>query len=126
MSVAFLLLGKTYVAFYDATIEQRISTETPAGGLLGAVEDVAGALGIGEAGPEALWTLDVSISETHSLESEITQHPVEVGIDITDNIRNKPRPLRIDGVVTDTPSGLDALLVVPGLINRFTGLPPRV
>lgn len=47
--------------------------------------------------------IDVSVSETHSLSAEVSEHPVEVGQDVTDNIRPTPRTIRIEGLVTNYP-----------------------
>lgn len=126
MSFAFLLLGKTTVAFYDATAATRVSTETPSGGALGALENVGDALGITTPEVEPIFALDVSLNENHSLQSDITDHPVETGSDITDNIRNRPRVLTIQGMVTDTPSGILALAIVPGLVDRFATVPRSI
>jgi hypothetical protein len=52
------------------------------------------------------YPLDLVEVEEHSLESEITDHPVEDGSDISDNIRIKPRELTLtNAVVSDTPIG---------------------
>lgn len=48
-------------------------------------------------------TLDAAVSEEHSSEVAVTDHPVEQGIDISDNKRRLPRRLRIVGVVSNTP-----------------------
>lgn len=48
-------------------------------------------------------TFDATISEIHSASAEVTSHPVEKGIDITDHIRRMPDELNITGIVTDTP-----------------------
>lgn len=125
MSVAFLLLGKTNVGFFDATVANRVSTDTPPAGVLGVVEDVGNALGASNA-PDALFALDVSIQEDHGLQSEITSHPVEKDSEVTDNIRTLPRVLTIQGLITDTPSGIEALLIVPGLIDRFAATPRSI
>jgi hypothetical protein len=52
------------------------------------------------------YPLDLVVTEEHSLTSEITDHPVEKGSDISDNIRRKPRELTLtNAVVSDTPIG---------------------
>lgn len=51
------------------------------------------------------YTIDVFVSEQHSIENEITDYPVESGSDITDNVRKKPRTVTIEGLVSDTPVG---------------------
>jgi len=48
-------------------------------------------------------TMDCSVSETHLDEVEITDHPVEVGSDISDHIRKRPVSLELNGIVTNTP-----------------------
>jgi len=47
--------------------------------------------------------LDCSVSERHSSDCDITEFPVEVGANISDNIRKKADSLEIKGVVTNTP-----------------------
>lgn len=47
--------------------------------------------------------IDVSISETHSVGADVTEHPVESGSDIADHIRPTPRTVRIEGFVTNHP-----------------------
>lgn len=42
-------------------------------------------------------TLDASFSETHSADIEVTEHPVESGVNITDHARPKPDKLKIEG-----------------------------
>ena len=48
-------------------------------------------------------SVDASISESHSIEGEITSHPVESGSDITDHYRVNPREISLEAVVTSTP-----------------------
>ena len=47
--------------------------------------------------------LDVLIEEEHSMESEITDHPVEAGAVIHDHVTNQPRRLKMTGFVSDAP-----------------------
>lgn len=47
--------------------------------------------------------LDASIDETHTAENDITQFPVEEGVDISDHVRKQPNRLTIRGIVTDHP-----------------------
>lgn len=51
------------------------------------------------------YELDVAVSEEHSFESDVTQHPVEDGADVTDHIRERPIAVRLEGIVSDTPLG---------------------
>jgi hypothetical protein len=53
-----------------------------------------------EIGP--VW-IDVSISEQHSVGADVSDHPVEDGIGITDHIRPTPRTVRIEGLITNHP-----------------------
>ena len=48
-------------------------------------------------------TLDVSLSEAHSSTNEVTDHPVEQGVNIVDHVRPKPDILRLEGMVSNTP-----------------------
>ncbi len=53
--------------------------------------------------------LDVTLRETHERSAQITDHPVEGGVQIQDHISNDPRRLTLEGFITDTP------LVILGL-----------
>lgn len=48
-------------------------------------------------------TLDVSLSEMHTSANEVTDHPVETGVNIVDHVRAKPFVLRLEGMVSNTP-----------------------
>lgn len=47
--------------------------------------------------------LDAALTETHTADVDVTDHPVEQGADISDHRRPKPRTLTIEGFVTNTP-----------------------
>ncbi len=47
--------------------------------------------------------LDASLSEEHSADADVTDHPVEAGSDISDNFRSKPKQIKINGFITNTP-----------------------
>ncbi|HEY1815558.1 MAG TPA: hypothetical protein VGG74_24590 [Kofleriaceae bacterium] len=49
------------------------------------------------------YTIDASIREVHTFESEVTQFPVEQGSPISDNVRPKPITVQLEGIVSDTP-----------------------
>jgi hypothetical protein len=49
--------------------------------------------------------IDAVISEERSTECEITEHPVEKGVSITDHARIRPKMITLDVVVSDTPVG---------------------
>ncbi len=46
---------------------------------------------------------DAVLTESHRSAAEITDHPVENGVDLTDHIRRTAEELRLTGVVTDDP-----------------------
>lgn len=56
--------------------------------------------------------LDVTLQETHSAQTEVTMHPVEIGSDVTDHIRPKPVEVKIDGLITGSPLARDAVLTM--------------
>lgn len=51
------------------------------------------------------YPIDCAVNEDHSFESDVTDHPVESGSSITDNIQSKPIQITLDGLVSDTPIG---------------------
>jgi hypothetical protein len=55
------------------------------------------------------YPIDVALSEEHKRSADVTEHAVEKGSDLSDNIRVKQREITIEGVVTDTPIGAIAL-----------------
>ena len=54
--------------------------------------------------------LDASVSEGHDGEVEVTEHPVEVGANVSDHARIKPDTLTMEGVISATPFGKEASL----------------
>jgi hypothetical protein len=55
------------------------------------------------------YPIDVQIRFEGRYESEVTKFPVEKGSDPTDNIRQRPRVIDVEGVVSSTPIGAIAL-----------------
>jgi hypothetical protein len=51
------------------------------------------------------YPIDAALSEEHSFDSEVTEHPVENGADIADHVRARPIVVQMEGVVSDTPIG---------------------
>jgi hypothetical protein len=49
--------------------------------------------------------IDASVSETHSIEAEVTEYPVENGATVSDHIQVKSPELTMEGVITDAPLG---------------------
>lgn len=66
--------------------------------------------------------VEVAISETHESAVQVTQNPVENGVDITDHVQVLPRKLQIEGAISDTPisflSGVRSVL--SGAFNLLT------
>jgi hypothetical protein len=51
------------------------------------------------------YLIDVSLSENHTFDAEVTDYPVESGGSISDNIRPKPITVSMEGIVSNTPIG---------------------
>jgi hypothetical protein len=70
------------------------------------------------------YLIDAAISEEESLDADVTEYPVESGAVITDHVRNRPRKLDLEFVVSDTPigaaAGARAADVVPSSEARQT------
>lgn len=68
---------------------------------------------------------DVVLSVLHEGITELTDHPVEVGVDITDHARSTPDALTIEGVVSNTPapSNVDGRLGDRN-VNKLVPRPP--
>ncbi len=64
--------------------------------------------------------LDASLSETHERSSIITDHEIEDGSDISDNIRLNPEKVTINGLVSNAPVSDVASLVGTG-VSTLTG-----
>ena len=58
-----------------------------------------------------LWSFDATLNESADDEWDVTQFPVETGLDITDHIQAKPCKMTLEGILTDTP--LDDPLSMP-------------
>lgn len=54
--------------------------------------------------------MDAVLVEQYDMSSTVTDHPVDIGSDISDHIIRQPVGYLIQGVVTDTPMGLVAAL----------------
>ena len=63
--------------------------------------------------------LDASLSETHSSEVEVTEHPVETGSNVAEHIRPKAQTLRVEGIITDGP--LASMPIVDGKPTPIAG-----
>lgn len=60
-------------------------------------------------------TVECTVEEVHSASAEVTEFPVEVGADITDHVRPKPKGLVLTGLISDTP--LDTSLLRAAISN---------
>lgn len=47
--------------------------------------------------------LDATLSENHSYTNDITDYPVEDGYNVTDNVKQRPVKLTIEGLTTNSP-----------------------
>jgi Dit-like tail protein len=65
-----------------------------------------------DAGAVVSCMFDVDEQETHDLQNVVTEHPVETGSDISDNVRPQLRRFTVEGFVTDSP-----VLSNPGIFN---------
>lgn len=53
------------------------------------------------------YAIDCVATETHQLDTDVTDHPVEEGADVSDNARAKPRILTLsNAIVSNTPLGI--------------------
>lgn len=48
-------------------------------------------------------TVDASVQETHTIANEVSEHPVEKGVNIVDHVRALPIQVSIQGVISNTP-----------------------
>lgn len=90
-----LLFNATGLAVGALRPPSKVVMGTPPPGALGTVPGSATML-------DAL-TIDVTLSEVHTMNSDITEHPMEEGADVTDHVRPKPVELRMEGLITETP-----------------------
>lgn len=63
-------------------------------------------------------SVDVTMSEDHSFEADVSSYPVESGGDITDNVRIKPLSVKWECIISDTPIDVDG-----GQTTIFGALP---
>ncbi|MDD5034859.1 MAG: hypothetical protein PHE55_08890 [Methylococcaceae bacterium] len=69
---------------------------------------------------------DATLNETHSDTAEVTEHPVEFGADVSDNIRMMPATLELEGIVSSTPIVFLASITAPSpLENKLQLYPTR-
>ena len=61
-----------------------------------------------------LYQLDGVIKEQHSSRVQLTKHPVEYGVNISDHAIKQPMKVIVDGVVTNSPFAKQLLNRLPG------------
>lgn len=89
------------------------------------LDDILGGanrLAIGEKGGDPI-VVDASVREVHSVTGEVSDHPVESGIDIVDHYRVLPRKIEIEAIVTNTPisTGLPGATLINSIIGLVQG-----
>jgi hypothetical protein len=62
----------------------------------------------------ALISFDATLTEKHTADAVVTEHPVEQGADIADHVRPKQATLEITGLITDYPVSAAGPTNVPG------------
>ena len=62
--------------------------------------------------------VDVTTTEDHSYDADVSSYPIEAGGDITDNIRIKPLSVKWEAIISDTPISADG-----GQTTIFGALP---
>lgn len=66
--------------------------------------------------------IDAVLTEQYNMSSVVTEHPVDIGADVADNIIRQPVGYLIQGIVTDTPMGLtQALQQIGATANAVLG-----
>lgn len=65
--------------------------------------------------------IDASEFETHQFDAQVTDHPVEVGVNVVDQIRPLPVRIEIQGVISNTPISLPADDFVEGASEDTSG-----
>lgn len=58
---------------------------------------------IGSDGQQFRIEIDVTTREVHTFNNSVSDHPVETGSNISDNIRPEPNVLAIDGIISNAP-----------------------
>ncbi len=89
------------------------------------VEDLIGhaaRVSVGESGGDPI-VVDCSVRETHSIDGQVSDHPVETGIDIVDHYRVLPRKVQLEAIISDTPltTGFPGATLVNSVIGLVEG-----
>jgi hypothetical protein len=78
----------------------------------------AGSKRVGIGNPGSVLLVDVTVSDSVSFEAELTSHPVERGLDVTDHILVKPRKIEIEGIASEAPLQLRNAYSEKGLLDQ--------
>lgn len=62
---------------------------------------------LSDSGQVRIIEFDVA-DETHAVSSDVTDHPVETGVNISDHVRPRPKTFTIEGIISNTPIGIFA------------------
>jgi len=57
--------------------------------------------------------IDATPRQTHRMQQDVPEYPIETGFNIVDDVQRKPKRLTIDGIISDVPSDLLASLIEP-------------
>lgn len=68
-----------------------------------------------KSGAVASIAFDIDMQETHELQTQITEHPVEEGADVADHVRDDLETFRVEGYVSDSP-----ILENPGAVDKMS------
>ena len=80
----------------------------------------AGSKRVGIGNPGAVLLVDVTLSDKVSYKAEMTEHPVELGSDVTDHILIKPLEIMIEGLASEDPVELKDAYSEKGLLDEAT------
>jgi hypothetical protein len=58
--------------------------------------------------------IDAAIEETHSMQVRATDHPVESGSSVVDHVQVLPDSVRLEGIISNTPTSLLGLPIFEG------------
>jgi len=65
--------------------------------------------------------LDSTIEESHDNQVQLTQNPVENGVDISDHAISRPKKVQLLAIVSDSPLGVAAFAQIVDTITGFFG-----
>lgn len=75
---------------------------------------------VGIGNPGSIILVDVTLSDEVNYTAELTEHPVERGLDVTDHILIKPKTISIEGIASESPITLKDAYSEKGLLDQAT------